>query len=205
VNSIPPTRSDLRDPKHELKIFKEIQAAIQETLRGRHRSALHKFSHILSMQPDMDRIHASVGHSHFMLQEYDEAASAYRKALEINPGSQNYLLQLGLALQNKGELQEAAQAFETVAAFGGVYRFEAEMSLGLIRAGENRYSDALRHFEVAIGLQPQSTTCLYNLALTLLKIGDRRTARKMVERGLSIDSSHQQLLRLSSVLEAAGF
>jgi len=74
-------------------------------------AALELFAAIARDEPDEPRGHTGMGLALQMLGRPDEAEIAYRKALDIEPGNALALKHLGVLLQERGELEAAAECF----------------------------------------------------------------------------------------------
>jgi predicted TPR repeat methyltransferase len=74
-------------------------------------AALELFEAAVRAEPDEPRGHASVGLALHWLRRPDEAEVAYRHALRIDPRSTLALKHLGVLLQERGQLDAAAECF----------------------------------------------------------------------------------------------
>lgn len=77
-------------------------------------AALELFEIAVRAQPDEPRGHASVGLALHWLGRTDEAERAYRRALGLDPRSTLALKHLGVLLQERDQLDAAAECFQTI-------------------------------------------------------------------------------------------
>ena len=106
----------------------------------------------------------------------DEAAAAYRRALEIDP----YLVPALVNLANLHYAQDAipeAQALYERASALDPELFEAHFNLGNIFHDLGRYPEAQRCYEAALALNPTYADAHFYLAVTLEKSGQSQQAK----------------------------
>ncbi|NTV64335.1 MAG: tetratricopeptide repeat protein, partial [Oscillochloris sp.] len=122
-------------------------------------------------------------------QLYDNAETAYRKALEFNPSSAFAASGLGWVLQYQERYQDSVSAFEHALELKEE-NDESHNGLGWSLFNLNRYNDAERHFLQAIELAPNYISPRYGLARTLEKLGHTDEARTEYQNILTIDPSY---------------
>jgi tetratricopeptide (TPR) repeat protein len=107
----------------------------------------------------------------------DEAAKAYRRALEIAPRSAEARLRLGRVLALLGRPDEAKTAFERVIAEGAheETRWLAHMFLGRVHEQTGRHVEAVTSYRRALGLRA-TQSAIIALANALDRSGERVAA-----------------------------
>jgi uncharacterized protein (TIGR03032 family) len=103
--------------------------------------------------------------------ELDAAIDAYRQCVAIDPTFPNVRYNLGVALGDAEQYDEARLHLEQVID-SEPERAEAYNSLGHVANGRGKPHEAVRHYETAIDLQPEYAQAHFNLGMTLLKLGD---------------------------------
>ena len=106
----------------------------------------------------------------------EEAAQAYRRALEADPDLVAALINLANIRYARDELVEAMALYERAVAVDPTY-FEAHFNLGNIHHDHGRYADAARCYEQALALNPSYAEAHFYLAVTLEKMGRSIDAR----------------------------
>jgi tetratricopeptide (TPR) repeat protein len=107
---------------------------------------------------------------------YDEALSAYRRALEIDPDLVPALINLANIHYSRNEIAEAQALYERAIALEPDV-FEAHFNLGNIFHDLGRYGDARGCYRDALRLNPTYADAHFYLAVTLEKNGQSSEAR----------------------------
>jgi len=130
----------------------------------------------------------------------NDAADAFRKAVEILPSFTAAQLQLASIYQEQEKKSSAAELFR--AAAESTTNFDALMAAGQGLADCNDLAGAARVFAKARAARPDSASAAYNLALAQYKTGDLASAAQTLA---SITSSDADVLYLrGKILEASG-
>lgn len=106
----------------------------------------------------------------------EEAAQAYRRALDEDPDLVAALINLANIRYAKDELAEAQALYERAIGLDPTY-FEAYFNLGNIHHDHSRYLDAEACYREALGLNPSYADTHFYLAVTLEKMGRSSDAR----------------------------
>jgi tetratricopeptide (TPR) repeat protein len=109
-------------------------------------------------------------------ENFDEAASAYRRALEIDPYLVPALINLANIHYSRDEIAEAQALYERAVALEPDV-FEAHFNLGNIFHDLGRYTEAQACYRDALRLNPTYADAHFYLAVTLEKSGQSRDAR----------------------------
>ena len=110
------------------------------------------------------------------LGSHDEAAAAYRRALEIDPYLVPALINLANIHYARDEMAEAQALYEHAIALEPL-GFEAHYNLGNILHDLGRYSEAQARYREALRLNPAYADAHFYLAVTLEKSGHSSDAR----------------------------
>jgi tetratricopeptide (TPR) repeat protein len=106
----------------------------------------------------------------------EEAATAYRKALELDPSLVAALINLANIHYSRDELSEAQALYERAIGLESDF-FEAHFNLGNIYHDLGRFSDAQSCYREALRLNPFYADAHFYLAVTLEKMGFAQDAR----------------------------
>lgn len=102
------------------------------------------------------------GNLALLMDRYDEAIKAYRKAAALLPTSHEVLNNLGLAYQGKEDLPAAEDCFNRAIALHPNYA-EAYLNLSLVLTALSRADEAKQAQERAVALNPELQVVLDNL------------------------------------------
>lgn len=106
----------------------------------------------------------------------EEAAQAYRRALEDDPDLVAALINLANIRYAKDELAEAQALYERAILLDPTY-YEAHFNLGNIHHDHARYPEAEVCYRAALALKPDYADAHFYLAVTLEKVGRSADAR----------------------------
>jgi tetratricopeptide (TPR) repeat protein len=138
---------------------------------------------LLDLHPDP--VDGSTGEQYFMAasalddgdpDKFDEAAAAYRRALEIDPNLVPALINLANIHYSRDELAEAQALYERSIALDPDV-FEAHFNLGNIFHDLGRFARAQACYREALRVNPAYADAHFYLAVTLEKNGQSQEAR----------------------------
>ncbi len=142
----------------------------------------------LAIRPDASHAHNNLGATFCdLLHDYDSAITCFRRAIELEPNYAEPVHNLGIALENKGRIEEA------IACFGHALeinpnRAEAHLSLGIAFQRENKVKQAIANYNRAIELNPKLWRAYNRLGLLLVEQNQPHRAVLWLRQGLEIDS-----------------
>jgi tetratricopeptide (TPR) repeat protein len=119
------------------------------------------------------------------VEHQEEAAQAYRRALEDDPDLVAAIINLANIRYAKDELAEAQALYERAILIDPSY-FEAHFNLGNIHHDHGRYHDAEVCYRHALALNPDYPDAHFYLAVTLEKMGSSVEARQHWQRYQSL-------------------
>lgn len=103
--------------------------------------------------------------------QLEEAITAFRRCVVLQPEFPNARYNLGVALGDTEQYPEAMDHLQHVVA-DEPERAEAYNSLGYLLSRQRQPRKAISYYEQAIELQPQYAQAHFNLGMTLLQLGD---------------------------------
>lgn len=115
--------------------------------------------------------HFQLGTDCYRQGKLDEAITAYRECLRLDPQFPNARYDLGVVLGDAGHYQEAEACLQAVLE-KEPERVEAINSLAYIAYRQRRPEQAIAHYEQALAIRPDNATAHFNLGLALLLLGD---------------------------------
>jgi Flp pilus assembly protein TadD len=122
----------------------------------------------------------------------EEAAEAYRKALELDPESASAHYNLGVSLARSGEFAEAETHLR--AALKRTPNAQTYTGLGVVLLQQGKAEEAIASLRAAIEADPENAAAHQDLAQALEKLGRTDEARSEMEtaKALNRDSSKVQ-------------
>lgn len=98
------------------------RTGIEEINAGNYYAAIDAFTEVVGNEDESDRNKVDAllytAEANLMLEQEEEAVTAYKKALEYDPKSTRLLLVLGNVLQGQGKVEEAIEYFEMAVSYG---------------------------------------------------------------------------------------
>jgi Flp pilus assembly protein TadD len=114
----------------------------------------------LELAPSLDYLHNNLGYNLLMQKKYAEAAGEFREALKLNPRSPVARNNLGLALANLGETDQAVANWQS--ANGPA---TAHNNLAAVLMEKGNYPNARKELEIALRYNNAYPAALKNLEL----------------------------------------
>jgi Tfp pilus assembly protein PilF len=142
---------------------------------------------------DTPEAHYNLAIFHAARGEIDAAETEYRAALRLWPASIQARHNLGMLLAEQGRLAEAGVEFEAVLARDPVP--ETAFALGLLRAQEERWPDAVAALERCLAADAGYPRARYNLGLAYARAGDSTRALDTLERAAADPDTHADAVR----------
>jgi Flp pilus assembly protein TadD len=109
------------------------------------------------------------------------AREAYEKAVFLDPGHADALVNLGRLLHEDGRPGEAAALYRRALLAHGDHA-TAAFNLGVALEDQRQWSEAASAYESAIRLQPGLADAHFNLSSVLERLGDRQAALRSLRR-----------------------
>ena len=171
------THCNLGITLQELKQFDEALVCYRQALR---------------IKPDYAEAHYNMGNALLELGQLENAVASYRLAVEINPNFAEAYYNLGNALQELRHLEDAVasyqRALEINPDFTGVYsnvsassanyphETIAHVTLGNVLLDAGDILAAEKHFNIALGLDPEHAEAHQGLACIFQRSGNEKEA-----------------------------
>jgi tetratricopeptide (TPR) repeat protein len=152
-------------------------------------TALLRTGDTLEGQKYVDRIfgagesaeaHLLMGIAHLGQQDYPAAKTELERAIELNPRLPTAHSLFGRSLLALGEQAAAERAFSDELAIN-INDFEANLQLGNVRKGAQKFAEASTYLERATTIRPTDLTARKLLASLRLQMGEVEEAVRMLE------------------------
>jgi tetratricopeptide (TPR) repeat protein len=117
--------------------------------------------------------------------QYHNLFALYEATLRKNPGCWMAHYNLGIALSEQGQPDQAIEHYRQALALRPEYA-EAHYNLGRLLVGHGQLSEAIVHYERAVAINPADAEAQNNLGITLFGIGRIDDAVAHYQKALSI-------------------
>ena len=117
--------------------------------------------------------------------EYHDLNRLYTATLQKNPGCWMAHYNLGIALSEQGQTEEAIDHYRQAVALRPDYA-EAHYNLGRLLVEQGQLDDAVAHYERAVAINPADAEAQNNLAVSLFGMGRVDDAIAHYQRALEI-------------------
>jgi len=128
--------------------------AVALHLEGKAEEALVQIERALDAGESQPDVYAAAGYLRYEHKQFEQAAAAYRRLVEIAPENATGWFNLAATLQALGKWEEAASMFEKTLV-ADPNRFEAHLGLGLSRLHQGAARQALEAYERCLRMVPQ--------------------------------------------------
>jgi tetratricopeptide (TPR) repeat protein len=154
--------------------------------------AILEFEQAAAAAPDMPLVHFSLGYLYWERHRWDEAAKEFRLEAGMKDGEVAQALGfLGdIAVQN-GDQANAEHLFNESLKIDSDVRI-AQYGLGVICSDENQSSEAKRHLEAAIKLDPQNADAYYRLARVYRQLGRPDRQRELLAKVAELHAAERR-------------
>ena len=160
------------------------------------------FQQALSLAPREEQPHEEMGRYYLTQKQYDPAIQEFQEAVRLTEGEDHPRLELGLACQLKGDPQKAQQMFEAVlgknpkTAEGKELLADNHLLMADLYDKQKLYGDAIKNYQEALRLKPDSAVIHNNLAWLYAtcddtKFRDPKAALDHAQRAVDLSEGKQ--------------
>jgi len=136
--------------------------------------------------------------------EYPGAITLLRLFLSDKPNDVNLLYNLGMALSDTGQLDDAANHLRRAVALAGDFT-NARIALGVALQRQGKNTEAIANLKEAVNREPDNHTAQRNLGACLLKAGRTAEAEEHLRQATLLDPKDQQaMFGLAEALSSLG-
>jgi Flp pilus assembly protein TadD len=155
--------------------------------KGRYRNAQEEYKKALKVDSRNARFMNNLGYSYYLSADYEDAIKCYSKGLRIAPKDRRLHNNLGLAYGRNGDYGKARAHFLIAVGEAG-----ANLNLGYVYSQQNRLDEAIRHYRMALYLEPQSLIALNSLVQLYERTGRPKESAMLNDQYQKLVASIQQ-------------
>lgn len=172
----------LKEPPETQKTVETAIALLQE---NKLEEALSELNKSILSGITCEKIYSLTAKICFQIKHLDEAVEYFETALSIKI-SYEVLIDLGMAYFLQNKLDAAKSCFYQAARFN-IFAQEAHFNLGTLFKSQNLTGLAIKHFSIALQMQPTDKQCLVALATLFESEGRIEDSKIFVCSALKID------------------
>ncbi|NPU96532.1 MAG: sulfatase-like hydrolase/transferase [Candidatus Omnitrophica bacterium] len=136
----------LPDPKSKISVYLRNDQGLAAMAKGFTPQAIDIFKEAIFEDPNNPTSYFNLGIAYSQLERWDEAVQYTQKALELSPQSHLIHIQLARVFQMAGQKDKARTLLKAIIQ-DNPQAAEAHYQLGIMALQDNRFEDAIRHFE----------------------------------------------------------
>jgi predicted O-linked N-acetylglucosamine transferase (SPINDLY family) len=171
------------EPTHAVASFR---AGLLELQGARPTQALALLEQAAHLAPEEARHWTGLGQALQALGRLDEAASAYRRALGIDPTGADVYFALGVVLQSQADYAGAIDVYERAAALQSD-SFAALNNLGNCLQRCGRHAEAVTAYRRALAARPGEAGAMANLGTVLQAVGRSDEALELLRTAVAVE------------------
>lgn len=139
--------------------------------QGKVQEALTEIDRSLDLDDSLPQVHAYLGFIHLEQERWEQAATAYRRAIELNPYYTDARQHLALCLEHLGDVPGALEQLEQ-AGRDRTYPFpeQVHFNRAMVLKHVGRTEEALTELRRAVGLKPRYYRAHFEMAGTLTEL-----------------------------------
>jgi len=170
------------DPNHPNHVDALFLAALAYGVVGDAGNEISYLERAEALRPRDASIHYYLGMALSRQEMYEQAVTAFERALAIDPYSGDTLLALGMSYEAGGAVDKALAALRDALARQTQFIHNAHYHLGLALAATERWQDAREEFARALESSPNNAACLYFLGVAEQTLGNSEAASNAFRR-----------------------
>ena len=171
---------------------KRVERAHELYERGQWQEALDELKAAIAINPYNGSWHFNLGLTYDALERTDDAISAYRQALEMDPEDLEVLCAVGIDSNRAGQFDDAIRFFERIEAIDASY--EPSYCNRIVSYCEKgNHEKAEEMFYLARQYREKCPVCYYNMGLSQFARGNFDRALWCWQQVLAIDPVHHQV------------
>ncbi len=155
------------------------------------------------LDPNKADTHMNLGSTYAVQNQLEKALEHFRRASELAPREPLYHYQLGTLYEMLGRDTQAEESFKKALHYFPSYE-DAQLSLGALYESMDRLQDALKFYKKAVKTKPGDYVARLRYAFLLVRLGDEKTARVVLQEAFSISKFNQDGLALNVAYRASG-
>jgi arylsulfatase A-like enzyme/predicted Zn-dependent protease len=176
----------LADPKDKITVFNELSRAREMGMEGKPEEAIAAIRGIIASDPEITDAYFTIGNIYFQQQKFREAIEYFQQVLGRKPDDTFAAINITLAYEGMGELDEA-ESFLLGYMAKGVVDPQFYFMLGNMSFIQKRYDKAVPYFEKCIALNAESAGSQNMLAAIAIVREDIDGAERHLEEALRLN------------------
>ena len=155
----------------------------------RYEEAIERYRVVTELDPEHAAAHAGIGYASYRLRRYDDAIESLERSVSFDPESPdnvNRHVAIGQTLEALSRKVEAADHYGRALEIDPL-DVTALNALGWLRFGQQRYEEALHHYESLAGIDDTNAQVRVNMAAALHYLGRPEEALRSLDSALSLD------------------
>lgn len=148
----------------------------------------------VNLHPDYKNAWLLLGNAFNYLKQYEESIAGYKHALDIDPGYQEAINNLGITYRDAGKFYGEVQhdLAKSIGYLEEAYKlrpdeYETVRLLGVAYGIGNNPRKAVEYFGIATKLQPQNADAWFNLGLAWHSAGDAAQGDAYIQKAKELD------------------
>jgi TonB family protein len=173
--------------------------------------ALHEIEELrqkIGQNPNDAAAHHKLGGLYQMLENWQEAVTAYERATQLKADFANAYYELGWCYGNLGKYEDALKAHQQAFTHAGVESFKlkltkpvAQYAIAWDYYALRRYAEAMTAYQQVLTLDPKYQDALYEMGRIQIALGQRAEVLNIAQK---LDAFFNRLLLKELELTAAG-
>lgn len=155
------------------------------------------------LDPNKADTHMNLGSTYAVQNKLEDALEHFRRSTELAPREPLYHYQLGTLYEALGRDAQAEESFKKALHLFSAYE-DAQLSLAALYEGRGRLQEALKFYKKAVKTKPGDYVARLRYAFLLVRMGQEKTAREILEEAFSIAKFNQDGLALNAAYRASG-
>jgi len=191
----------------KLDAFKKVfDAAVAASQVNNHDEAIARFGEAATMRADCYACYYNMGSSYLQKQDYANAETNYKKALELKPDSPEPYNALGTVYNAQKRFAEAAQMTEEATKRQGTLgsslgsNADALFNQGVIFWNAGKMAEAKHQFEEAVKVNPDHAEAQYWTGMAHLNEGAMKESIEHFEKYLTLAPTGQYAEQCKGIL-----
>ena len=167
-----------------IPVFNEGVDAIQA---GGHATALAKFQEAAALDPEFPEAYRGIAAMALELKDYQTAADAAEKILEMDPDNEEALGTAYFAELMGGDVDRMVISAERLARVNPALVSSEMLNHALVLYDQNATAQSRALLEVIVGLQPELAAAQFQLGLTCNTLGDAQCTQEAFSAFLKLE------------------
>ena len=127
--------------------------------KGQYNLAQDEYKKALKIESNNARFLNNIGYSYYLSSDFGNSIKHYKRGLKITPNDRRMHNNIGLAYGRKGDYDEAKEHFIIAVGEVGAY-----LNLGYLYTQDGEQDKAIKSYEAALKIKPDSLPAMSNLA-----------------------------------------